>query len=56
MHGIDGMRMVMTTNLEEGVIMAAALRRAQELAADRDEALAVNIRNQLVEAWNKGRK
>lgn len=56
MHGIDGMRMITTSDFSEAVVLAAATRRAVELADERDEALAVRIRNQLTDAWNKGQK
>jgi 2-C-methyl-D-erythritol 4-phosphate cytidylyltransferase len=56
MYGIDGVRMVTTTNLFESVVLSAASRRAAELASERDDALAESITGKIVKAWNKGQK
>lgn len=50
------MHLTNAASMEEAVVMVAAVRRAQELADERDERLATKIRDQIVDAWNKGRK
>jgi hypothetical protein len=56
MHGIDGMRMVRTTDLFESIVLSSVSRRAAELASERDDALADRITEKIVKAWNKGQK
>lgn len=50
LHGMDGWRLATTTDPAELVVMRAALDRAVELAAERDEALARRIINALAAA------
>lgn len=41
---------------DEAIVLAAVTRRGQELRTEELEGLAREIRNQIVDAWNKGQK
>lgn len=56
LHGVDAWRLATTEDPVERVLLAAMTRRAVELAGERDEALARRITNDLVTAWNRGRR
>lgn len=44
------------TDYEESIALAAGLRRAVQVRYDEREELSRMIRNELVVAWNEGRK
>lgn len=56
MLGFDGMAMANETDMIRSTVMAAALKRANELRQEELDYMATRIRHELVEAWNKGNK
>lgn len=56
LHGVDAWRLATTGDPIEVVLLTAVTQRAVELGAERDEALARRIVNDLVAAWNRGKK
>jgi len=50
------LQLVRTTSFEEAIVLAAATRRADEIRREEREELAGMIREQIVDAWNRGQK
>lgn len=56
MIGIDGLAMLRNGSMEDSVILGAVIRRAREIRQENIDKLANAIRQEIVEAWNKGQK
>jgi hypothetical protein len=53
---MNGLQLLKTDRFDEGVAMAAIVRRATEIRHKEMESLANLITSKVVEAWNKGKK
>lgn len=54
MAGANVLEIARLTSYEESVFMTVIARRAYELRKEELSELATEIRNQIVDAWNKG--